>query len=448
MPAHTLVVDDDPGALGALSELVEQEGLTISTADCLEEAREEIRKHPPDLILTDVVLPDGSGIDVFNEVERSTPVVLITGMPTLDSAIEGLRLGATDYFTKPIDIARLKTLLADVVRRVTATVAMPWEGSDIWRLGRLVGRSAAMQNVYHLIQRVAATGATVLITGESGTGKELVAESVHALSSRRSGTFLPVNCGAVSASLIESELFGHERGSFTGADRTHRGCFERATGGTLFLDEITEMPIELQVKLLRVLETGRVMRVGSERPVSVDVRVIAATNRRPEEAIAQGQLRADLFYRLNVFPMVLPALRERTGDVELLARHFLHLLNEAAGTRKKLLDGALHQLCKHHWPGNVRELKNMIHRAFILSDDEVGVEAISQATDEPSVSTEGTHVRSVHLKVGTSAHDALCSLTLATLDEFQWDKRRTAEVLGISLKTLYNRLKNYQPAAR
>ena len=245
-----------------------------------------------------------------------------------------------------------------------------------------------MLDVYDLVARVAPTDATVLIIGESGTGKELVAETLHRTSARKDAVMLPVNCGAVSPNLIESELFGHERGSFTGADRQRKGYFERANGGTLFLDEITEMPIELQVKLLRVLETGKVVRVGGNEPIDVDVRLIAATNRDPAEAVKTGQLREDLYYRLNVFPIALPPLRARAGDIDLLAEYFLGQLNRDAGTTKAWSRGALERLRRNAWTGNVRELRNIVQRAYILGDDEIAADALPLPEDAP-VETSG-----------------------------------------------------------
>jgi DNA-binding NtrC family response regulator len=278
----------------------------------------------------------------------------------------------------------------------------------------------------------------VLVTGETGTGKELVAGTVHAMSRRREGPFVPVNCGAIAPGVIESELFGHERGSFTGAERTHRGYFEKADGGTLFLDEITEMPADLQVRLLRVLETGAVERVGGGAPVRVDVRVVAATNRRPDQAVADGRLREDLLYRLNVFPVPLPPLRERGDDVVLLAEHFLDTLNrERDGPPKAFTRAALARLRAHSWPGNVRELRNVIQRAFILAPSDVDEDAIPLGATGPASSD------CLVLRVGTSVADAEKRLVLATLEHCGGDKRRAAEVLGISLKTLYNRLNAY-----
>jgi len=273
----------------------------------------------------------------------------------------------------------------------------------------------------------------------------MVAQTVHQLSTRRSGPFLPVNCSAVPATLIESQLFGHEKGSFTGAAQQHRGFFERASGGSLFLDEITEMPMELQARLLRVLETGTVMRVGSETQIQVDVRLIAATNRSPEMAVRDGKLREDLYYRLNVFPVSLPPLRDRGEDVELLADFFLSQLNQEAGTEKVLSDRSRDRLRRHNWPGNVRELKNAMHRAFIMAEEQVELEI-------PAGSTAGMHESSGgggstsgldSIEVGLALDEVERRVILATLERYEGDKRRAAETLGISLKTLYNRLNVY-----
>jgi len=446
---HALIVDDDQNFLTPLAELVEREGFATSVASTLRDARNVIAGKRPDLVLVDLFLGDGQGLDLLDELRESgglTEVVLITGHASIDTAVEALRKGASDYLTKPVDTARLKTVLGNVLRAHALREEVDTLRAELRKLGRfgsLVGIAPAMQKVYDLIARVAPTDATVLLTGESGTGKEVVAETLHTLSRRRREPFLPVNCGAISPTLIESELFGHERGSFTGADRTHKGYFERATGGTVFLDEITEMPFELQVKLLRVLETGSVLRIGGERPIPVDARVIAATNRNPEEAVSENKLREDLLYRLKVFPIHLPPLRERGDDIELLAQHFLHALNQAEGTTKTFTRAALMRLRAHSWPGNVRELKNLVHQAFILADDEIGEDCLPAhlgSVDHPSGA-------SLHMKVGVSLAEADRRLILATLHEFSGDKRRTAEILGISLKTLYNRLKEYQTNA-
>ncbi len=442
---HALVVDDDSSFLLPLAELIEREGFTTSVASSLRDARTLIKSKPPDVLLTDLFLPDGKGMDLLGDLDTSaaTQVILVTGHASVDTAVEALRKGATDYLTKPLDIARLKTVLTNVARAHALREEVGTLRAELRRLGRfgsLVGASPAMQKVYDLISRVAPTDATVLVMGESGTGKELVAESVHALSRRRKAPFLPVNCGAISPTLIESELFGHERGSFTGADRTHKGYFERAAGGTIFLDEITEMPFELQVKLLRVLETAAVLRIGGEHPMPVDVRVIAATNRQPEEMVAQSKLREDLLYRLKVFPIHLPPLRERGDDVELLADYFLGLLNKSEGTAKAFSRAALQRLRAHSWPGNVRQLKNLVHQTFILADEEIGVDCLPAEIG----GTEMNAGTSLHIKVGISLAEAERRLIQATLNECAGDKPKAAEVLGVSLKTLYNRLRAYR----
>jgi two-component system, NtrC family, response regulator AtoC len=441
---HALLVDDDVNFILGLAEVVGREGFATRTAHTLKEARAEIAKAVPDVVLADLHLPDGSGIDLFKDLESSpaTEVVLITGQASIDTAVDAMRQGASDYLVKPVDMARVKGVLANVVRTRELKEQIGSLRGELRKLGRfgpLIGASPAMQRVYDLVGKVAPTEATALIMGETGTGKELVAETISSLSRRHKESFLPINCGAVSPTLIESELFGHERGSFTGADRLHKGYFERSHRGTLFLDEITEMPIELQVKLLRVLETGKVTRVGGNDPIPVDVRVIAATNRRPEEAVARGKLREDLLYRLNVFPIHLPPLRDRREDVELLAEHFLALLNKEHDTNKEFTRPALNRLRSHNWPGNVRELKNLVHRAYILAEEHIGLDSLPLGVQENAGS-------SLNVKVGTSLGEAERRLILATLEDCEGDKKKAAEVLGISLKTLYNRLNEYKTA--
>jgi two-component system, NtrC family, response regulator AtoC len=364
-PPRALIVDDDPGFLLGLAELVRREGFAVSSAGSLKQAREEITASAPDILLVDLRLPDGSGLDLLNGFEPTTApeVVLITGSASVETAVDALRRGAIDYVTKPVDFARIKMALANVTRTLAMKGEIGTLRGELRKLGRfgpLVGISPPMQAVYDLIGRVARTEASVLIAGETGTGKDLVALTIHSLSRRSKEAFLPVNCGAISANLIESELFGHERGSFTGADRSHKGYFERAHRGTLFLDEITEMPTELQVRLLRVLETGTLTRVGGSESIKIDVRILAATSLAVEQALAAKKLREDLFYRLNVFPIALPALRERGDDIELLADQCLSDLNEASGTAKHFTRACIERLRRHSWPGNVRELKNVI----------------------------------------------------------------------------------------
>jgi DNA-binding NtrC family response regulator len=303
----------------------------------------------------------------------------------------------------------------------------------------MIGSSPVMQKLYDQLNRVSPTSATVLLVGESGTGKELAAQTIHDLSRRKKRPFLPLNCGAVSPNLIESELFGHEKGSFTGADRQHKGFFERAHGGTLFLDEITEMPQELQVKLLRVLETGTFMRVGTNTPIATDVRVIAATNRNPAKAVADGKLREDLLYRLRVFPLHLPPLRERGDDITLLANHFLEKMNLAESTAKSFAPAVLDRFMGYDWPGNVRELRNVVHRAFIMADEIIDPGCLPQELGQPRQSA-GPYFE---VRVGCKVSEVERRLILATLEQCGGTKERAAEILGISLKTLYNRLREY-----
>jgi DNA-binding NtrC family response regulator len=335
------------------------------------------------------------------------------------------------------------------------------------RLGALYGACTAMQRLFQTVERLGPSDVTVMILGESGSGKELVAQAIHQLSARSRKAFVAVNCGALPENLIESELFGHERGSFTGAARTHRGCFERADGGTLFLDEVTEMPVDMQVRLLRVLETGRFCRVGGDQEIAASVRVIAASNRDLGQAVAEGRLREDLMYRLCVIPLPIPPLRDREADALLLAEMFLAELNAAHGTEKTFTHHARGRIASFSWPGNVRELKNVIHRGYVLSDDEVEVDvpdssqemmAPRQASPTvmvpsmPSINSAITArasapsggVKDVTIRVGTSLDDAERALIMATLDSVAGSKAKAAQVLGISLKTLYNRLHAYR----
>jgi DNA-binding NtrC family response regulator len=320
------------------------------------------------------------------------------------------------------------------------------------RLCELYGACEAMRNLFDTLDRVADASATVIILGESGSGKELVAQALHQLSERRARPFVPVNCGALPETLIESELFGHERGSFTGAARTHRGCFERASGGTLFLDEITEMPIEMQVRLLRVLESGRFTRVGGDQEITTDVHVIAASNRDLRAAMASGKLREDLMYRLCVIPICVPPLRERGADALLLASMFLAQLNEENGTARTLTAEARRQIMAHRWPGNVRELKNVVHRAYVLSDNDVDLDLndASSAAGPVAPAQCGAVAagNEVTIRVGTSLDTAERALIMATLRSLDGSKVKAAQVLGISLKTLYNRLHEYGGIAR
>jgi two-component system, NtrC family, response regulator AtoC len=468
---HALIVDDDVDSAAMLSELIALQGLSVATANSLRDARKQLALQTPDLVLLDLRLPDGSGMDLFSDPEllADSEVVLITGHASLETSILALRLGAVDYLVKPVTLKHLQGLLSRVTKPAVLKAEVAGLTANLastGNFGQLWGRSPCMLRVYEQISRVAGSGVTVFITGESGTGKEVVAQTIHELSRRRKMPFLGVNCGAISPNLIESEIFGHEKGSFTGADRQHQGFFERAAGGTLFLDEITEMPMDLQVKLLRVLETGRFMRVGATQSQETDVRIIAATNRSPMQAVAEGHLRVDLMYRLNVFPIEVPPLRERLSDVPLLAGRFLRLIGEQEGKEKTFSPEALAQLSAYHWPGNVRELRNAVQRAYVMApggtiDTQWLPHPSGWPPAQPAVSTEAAApvLRSpepapaatapdapgdaVVLPVGISLADAEQKLILATLEHYGRQKERTAAALGISLKTLYNRLKQY-----
>ncbi len=451
-PPTVLVVDDDADFRASILALCAREDFATAEAHTLEEAKGVAKRIRPDVILLDLVLPDGRGLDLLDEgdLAERTEFVVMTGYADTESAIAALREGALDYLPKPVDRPRLQSILANVARtRVLKSEVseLRAELRDVGRFGAIIGRSESMQRVYDLISRVAPTESTVFVTGESGTGKELVAETIHRLSRRRAKPFLALNCGAVSPNLIESELFGHEKGSFTGADRRRIGYFEEASGGTLFLDEVTEMPVDLQATLLRVLETGSITRVGATSPISVDVRVVAASNRDPKEALEQGALREDLLYRLNVFPIELPPLRERGQDVELLSRFFLESVNRRDGAAKRLSDAAVRRLNEIPWPGNVRELKNAIERAAILADEVIGPDLLPAANpvaENPSESQRSL----LTVRVGSAIDEVERRLILATLEELGGDKKRAAEVLGISLKTLYNRLNVYEAQAQ
>jgi DNA-binding NtrC family response regulator len=465
---HALVVDDDIDSAASLRDLIAGERLTVAVAHTLRDARRQISLQQPDILLLDLRLPDGNGMDLLADPDlvANSEVVLCTGHASIETSVQALRLGAADYLIKPINLKQLQGVLSRIMKpaALRAEVEVLTARLDTsGHFGHLWGKSEPMQRIYEQISRVAGTSVTVFITGESGTGKEVVAQTVHDLSRRRKQPFLAVNCGAISPNLIESEIFGHEKGSFTGAERQHQGFFERASGGTLFLDEITEMPLDLQVKLLRVLETGRFMRVGSTVSQEADVRVIAATNRDPRQLVATGKMREDLLYRLNVFPLDLPPLRDRLADVPLLANHFLQGICEQEGAVRRFSQAALDKLATYSWPGNVRELRNAVQRAYVMAqgdviDDSWLPDAGSGPSFAPTVapvvappSVTGAAVPtpagdSITLPIGTSMAQAERLLTLATLRHYNHHKERTAAVLGISLKTLYNRLKEYAAA--
>ena len=444
--SHALIVDDDSDTAEMLAELVASQGFTASTARTMRDARRQLATSVPDVVFLDLVLPDGKGTELFNDKAAlaDTEVVLITGHASLETSIEALRLGATDYLIKPVSPGQVQGILERVMRpgQLQAEISdLRIELDRSGRFGDMWGGSPSMKRVYEQVSRVAATAVTVLIQGESGTGKELVAQTIHSLSRRRSRPFLAINCGAISPHLMESEIFGHEKGSFTGANRQHLGFFERAHGGTLFLDEITEMPPDLQVKLLRVLETGTFNRVGSTETQRADVRVLGATNRVPERAVVDGKLREDLLYRLNVFPLRLPPLRERREDIALLADHFLAEICKEEGKEKRLSKSAYERMNEYDWPGNVRELRNVVQRAYVMASGATINDEWLELQAGRSSPANADSILSI--RIGTTLADVERELIFATLEHFEGHKERTAAALGVSLKTLYNRLKEY-----
>ena len=445
-----LVVEDDADSRDLLVELVRHEGFRVEGAATLAEARMAIEQEPSDLLLLDMRLPDGTGSDLLaSDGKQAGDVIVVTGHASAESALAALQSGAVDYLVKPIDVQRLRTVLRHVRRQIELrreVGALRGTLRSLGHFGEMVGVSASMQRVYSLIGRVAPTDASVLITGQTGTGKELAARTIHAFSQRRSGPFLALNCGAVPANLIESELFGHERGAFSGATRRHIGYFERAQGGTLLLDEITETPADLQVKLLRALESGAITRVGGEQEIALDLRMLAATNRTPSSAVRDHKLREDLLYRLRVFHVDMPPLREREGDIELLSRHFLDELAAREGVEKHLAAGAVRQLANHHWPGNVRELKNVLYSAFVLAGDVIEVDCLPEDLRQPAADAPaGPEPLGIHVGMSVAAVEK--RLIQATLEAVEGNRLEAAELLGVSVKTLYNRLRDYRSDA-
>ncbi|RQP22788.1 sigma-54-dependent transcriptional regulator [Piscinibacter terrae] len=445
---HVLVVDDERDAAETMAMLIADAGFTVSTAGSLRDARRQMALRKPDLVLLDLHLPDGSGFALYDDevMGENTEIVFVTGQGDLESSLKALRLGAVDYLLKPVAPEHLNRLLHRVSRS-GVRLHGSHEASDAAaaRTPMLLGCSPSMQRVQAQIDRVAPTGVTVLITGESGCGKELAAATLHDRSKRRDKPMLAVNCGAISPHLMESEIFGHEKGSFTGADNQHIGFFERTKGGTLFLDEITEMPLELQVKLLRVLETGTFMRVGSTQLQTTDVRLIAATNRDPMAAVRDGKLREDLLYRLNVFPINMPPLRERPEDVEVIAQHFLGAIARREGSAKRFSPQVLQAFADYVWPGNVRELRNVVERAYVMAAGSEITDACLPTQQRSSLPVDVLEPDTpiLALCVGESWADIERQVVLATLDYYDGHQQRASHALGVSVKTLYNRLRDW-----
>jgi len=441
---HLLIVDDDENVREVVSDIARARGYTVAGVASLKDAYLQFERQTPDLVLADVRLAGASGMDIFEKISGSrVPVVAITGFDTVDHAVQALRHGAADYLLKPVSAERLQRILDRITHRADDSTG--WTQAGPGRQGPLLGEAPPMVRLYQQLRRVARTDVTTLLIGESGTGKTLAAQAVHALGARRDAPFVAVNCGAIAPNLIDRELFGHERGGLAGAPRLHKGYFEHADRGTLFLDEVTEMPPALQVKLLRALETGRFMRVGSYHDVACDVRVVAATNRDPAQAVREGRLRQDLYYRLGVFPILLPPLRERGDDVLLLADRFLERQNAEHGTARRFSAAARRALRAYVWPGNVRELKHFVRRAYLMADGaelqaDMLVSPLSPGASEPGVPDAAGRIR---MPLGVTLAEADRRLILATLDHCGGVKKQAARVLGISTKTLYNRLEAY-----
>ena len=445
-----LVVDDEPASRKGLQDLLGVWGYDVSSAGDGQEALERAAGRAPDLVIADLVMPGIDGMELLARFKHDFPttaVVFLTGQGSIESAVQAIKDGAYDYLTKPVDPTRLQLLLDRALERsetVREVQLLRRQLRQRGAFGRLVGTSRGMMEVMRQVEVAAPTDATLFITGESGTGKELVARTVHELSPRRRGPFVAVNCAAIPETLLESEIFGHERGSFTGAVERRQGCFELADGGTLFLDEVAEMQPGTQAKFLRVLQEGQFRRLGAKAEVQVNVRVVAASNKDPQKALQDGALREDLYYRLNVFAIGLPPLRERMEDLSELAQAFVEEFNERHGRTVRGVDeDTLDVLRRHRWPGNVRELRNVIERAVIVcAGDLVRGEHLpplgtSVAPVAPTTEAE------VVVPVGTTVEDAERELILRTLKQTGGNKTRAAEILGISLKTLHNKLHKY-----
>jgi DNA-binding NtrC family response regulator len=439
-----LVVEDDPSTRIGLTELVRNWGFVAESAADVDEALRKITTFRPGIIISDLIMPGPSGLDLLRtlqEQDRDITAIILTAQGTVETAVEAIKVGAYDYITKPIDPQRLQILLEKVVERqqtLREVKALRRQLRERGTFGGMIGHSPQMRKVYQTIEQAGPTAASVLITGESGTGKELVAQTIHQLSPRTSMPYVPVNCAAIPETLLESEIFGHEKGAFTGAMERRQGVFELADRGTIFLDEVAEMTPQTQVKLLRVLQERRFRRLGGRMEQPVDVRVIAATNVDPAWAVQNGKLREDLYYRLNVFAIALPPLRERKEDLPLLVQAFLNEFNQRNNRSiMAVSQEAMRILEGFHWPGNVRELRNVIERATILAEGEF----IEPRHLPPTlVEMPQTGQPALALSPGTTVEEAERRLILMTLEHTRDNKTRAAQILGISLKTLHNKL--------
>ena len=451
MRRRILVADDEKSSREGLRTLLTGWGFAVDLAADGEEAVRKAVAAPPDVVVTDMIMPKLDGLELLRALQEQTPfstVILLTAHGSIETAVAAMKEGAYDYLTKPVDIPRLRVLIEKAAEKGEAlreVSTLRRRVKAVWGMGALVGASPAMREVSSQIELAAPTSAPVLLYGESGTGKELAARTVHDLSPRKTGPFVPVNCAAIAETLLESEIFGHEKGAFTGALERRIGCFELAHGGTLFLDEIAEMSSATQAKFLRILQDGVLRRIGGKQEIKVDVRVVAATNKTVAEAMAGGNFREDLYYRLNVFSISLPPLRDRPQDIPLLVAAFVEeLAAQYDKSVKGVDDAALRALCARPWPGNVRELRNVIERALITATGEAirGADLPDDAggrarpAEEPVAAT-------APVPVGVPLRDLEKEAILRTLASVNNNKTKAAEILGISLKTLHNKLNRY-----
>ncbi len=448
---RVLIVEDEENERTGLAELISSWGYTAETARDGQEGFDKVTAWSPNIVITDLKMPRMGGMELLEKIagdSQTIAVIVVTAQGSIDSAVQAMRIGAYDYIAKPIDTSRLRTILQNASALLGTRLeleATRRKLRDSGSFGALIGPSKKMQEIFRLIEMVAPSTASVLITGASGTGKELVARTIHELSPRRSKPFVAINCAAIPETLIESEIFGHEKGAFTGALERRTGCFELAEGGTLLLDEIGEMPIATQAKLLRVLEDRTLRRLGSKTETTVDVRVLAATNKVPEEAVSRGELRNDLYYRLNVFNIHMPVLREHREDIPDLVQALLAEMNSKHARRVATVSEAvLNALRNYSWPGNVRELRNTLERAVIVCEGPViETKHLPPGFGHAPVRLSEDEADSIRVGVGTTVGEAERLLILKTLESTNNNKTRAAEILGISLKTLHNKLKEY-----
>jgi DNA-binding NtrC family response regulator len=445
-------LDDEPSARSGLAELVSKWNFRTDSAENGEKALALIPELDPAVVITDLSMPVMDGMTLLKKIKEDYPeisVIMLTAQATIDSAVEAMKVGAYDNLEKPPDFTRLRILLDKCLEREKTLKEVQLLKSQLKQYGSfgdMAGNSPQMLEVYRLIEMVAPSTASVLITGESGTGKELVARNIHLRSKRSEGPFIAINCSAIPETLMESEIFGHEKGAFTGALERRLGCFELANGGTIFLDEIAEMPFGTQSKLLRVIEERTFRRLGSKTEIDVDVRIVAATNKQPLKAVEAGELRNDLYYRLNVFTISLPPLRDRLGDIPILTEALIQQLNKKHDKNVKgTTDRVLKMFSTHNWPGNVRELRNVVERSLIVCDKDIIEDKHLPVLEQREVSPSAN---SVAIPVGTTVAEAEKQLIYKTLEFTENNKTRAAEILGVSLKTLHNKLNLYDAEAQ